>query len=706
MQQSKSTPLKNAQRSIRALLLLVCSAFALGCASGEKWIQRRPSGNGYQSYISFVGDKDPSFSVTTQQLAGEVGLDPLSDEDQRLLIGQLENRSHVEKNAEIEFALAELAAAKADKLIKQDPQLAIGYYAESIVHSYHVLEADPKHRIPGVTQHYNRSLTSILKVLQEQDLIKPGTQVELPTSHTGCTIDINFHSHRWQRKDFQSFEFANEFQVLALQNHYHTSGIGVPLIGIRNHPNRDSVQDRYYPTKLCYPLTAFARIEKNSPYNAQHIRASTDQSEDVVQQATAHVHEHHITNARSTQQPGERLILELHDPMDHDKVQLAGHVTPLETDLTTPLAYYLDQPELHEEELSTLGLLKPGSVEQLQGLYLLEPFDPNRIPVIMVHGLWSSPATWMEMFNDLRSDPMLRKRYQFWFYLYPTGTPFWVSASEMRKDMAELRQTFDPQRRYPALDQTVLVGHSMGGLVSRLQTVDSKDDFWRIVSDRPFNELKATPEARQHVSSLFYFQPNASVRRVVTIGTPHRGSRYANGFTRWLGTKLIATPMATMAKRQQIFRDNPGFFKPQAATRVITSIDSLTPGSPVLETLLSARAAPWVNYHNIVGDQPRSWYSSWYASRGDGIVSVDSARLDDLPGLQSQIIVPESHVAIHTHPQSISEVRRILHKQLHELMAAESQIAESLPPFVPQQPSKKLEVAKDKQLVLPVTYTE
>ena len=686
-------------------MLLAVSILTLGCATGEKWIERRPVGAGYQSYLPIAPSSETSFSSSTQELANQAGLDPHSDKDQSLLIGQLENRSHTEHNAEIEFALAELSSAKADKIIKKDPQLAIGYYAESIVHSYHVLEADPQHRIPGVTQHYNRSLASILKVLREQNLIKPGTRVELPTSHTGCMIDIQLHSQRWQRKDFQAFEFANEYQVLALRNHYHTSGIGVPLIAIRNHPDRKATCDRYYPTKLCYPLTAFARIEKTSPYNAEHIRAGVDSTNGIVQ-ASADSHQHQEAHTAAHQQPNERLILELHDPMDHDKIKLAGHVTPLETDLTTPLAYNLDQPELHEEELSTLGLLSPGSVDQLQGLYLLEPFDPNRIPVIMVHGLWSSPATWMEMFNDLRSDPVLRKRYQFWFYLYPTGDPFWVSASEMRADMAELRQTFDPQRRYPALDQTILVGHSMGGLVSRLQTIDSKNDFWNLVSDRPFNELKATPETRQHVSQLFYFQPNASVRRVVTIGTPHRGSRYANGFTRWLGTKLIAFPMTSMAKRQQLFRDNPNFFKPQIAARVMTSIDSLSPGSPILQTLLTARSAPWVNYHNIVGDQPRSWYSSWYKTRGDGIVSVESARLDDLPGLQSQIIVPEAHVSIHRHPQSISEVRRVLHKQLHELVASENQLADSLPPFVPQQPSEKLEVAEDKPLILPVSYAE
>ena len=69
---------------------------------------------------------------------------------------------------------------------------------------------------------------------------------------------------------------------------------------------------------------------------------------------------------------------------------------------------------------------------------MVEPYDPNKIPVLMVHGLWSSPMTWMEMFNDLLAYPDIRSNYQFWFYLYPTGEPFWYSANQLRSDLIEV----------------------------------------------------------------------------------------------------------------------------------------------------------------------------------------------------------------------------------------------------------------------------
>ena len=151
-------------------------------------------------------------------------------------------------------------------------------------------------------------------------------------------------------------------------------------------------------------------------------------------------------------------------------------------------------------------LEKPQS---LTGLFMLEPFDPGKIPVLMVHGLWSSPMTWMEMFNDLRSFPEIRDQYQFWFYLYPTGQPFWVSARQLREDLAQARAVVDPRHQAPALDQMVLVGHSMGGLVSTLQTLESGNDFWAVLSDRPFEELQAEDETRQQAGRDGFLPPES-----------------------------------------------------------------------------------------------------------------------------------------------------------------------------------------------------
>jgi hypothetical protein len=237
----------------------------------------------------------------------------------------------------------------------------------------------------------------------------------------------------------------------------------------------------------------------------------------------------------------------------------------------------------------------------------------------------------------------------------------------MREDLALMRRNLDPNRQDPALDQMVLVGHSMGGLVSKLQTVESEEAFWRTMSDHPFGELNADPEIVQSLAGLYFFRPNPSVRRVVTLGTPHRGSQFANGVTRWLGGKLITLPTKMLDGRNQLLAKNQGFFRDDAPLDVKTSIDSLSPHSPLLPVLLSAAPGPWVSYHNVVGRDPEPGWEKYLVGDGDGVVSLSSARLDDVRQLQSQIIVPADHGGVHRHPQSVLEVRRVLFEQLAEL---------------------------------------
>jgi len=272
--------------------------------------------------------------------------------------------------------------------------------------------------------------------------------------------------------------------------------------------------------------------------------------------------------------------------------------------------------------------------------------------------------TRMEMFNDLRSSPEIRDHYQFWFYLYPTSQPFWLSAAQLRRDLVEVRQVVDPNRQEPALDQMVLVGHSMGGLVSELQTLNSGDDYWRLVSKVPPDQIKADAEVREKLQQTFYFQPNPSIRRVITIGTPHRGSTFSNQTTQWLLSKLIHLPETLINSQQQLFRENQGVLADGSLVKVETSIDSLSPNSPIFPVMLSERRPPWVKYHNIIGVVPPQWWLSTIAKESDGVVTKESAHSDYAV---SEIVVPADHTTVHTHPLAVLEVRRILLEHLADL---------------------------------------
>jgi hypothetical protein len=286
--------------------------------------------------------------------------------------------------------------------------------------------------------------------------------------------------------------------------------------------------------------------------------------------------------------------------------------------------------------------------------------------------------TWMEMFNDLRSSEDIRDHYQFWFYLYPTSQPFWLSSMQLRRDLAEARQTLDPQHEEPALDQTVLIGHSMGGLVSEMQTINSRDDFWRLVAKEPLDQIKADPPDRERLADEFYFQPNPTVRRVITIATPHRGSPFSNETSQWLLGKLISFPKTLMSSQQKLYLQNPGAFVDKSLVKVDTSIDSLSPSSPVFPVMLASPRPPWVKYHNIVGIAPQQWWTSIVAKESDGVVSKESAHSDYAA---SEVAVPADHSGIVSHPLAVLEVRRVLLEHLNELRndPAVTRIATRLP---------------------------
>jgi pimeloyl-ACP methyl ester carboxylesterase len=616
--------------------LVAVSLVSAGCSSTQYIKKREETTNPLVSWGLLSPDLPP-LSERSEKLFRRYDLAKASTEER---LSGLQAEIVREPTPEKLIAFSELSylAGLEAKLSKND-SLALDHFCSSLTHAYWYLfdsgydlfrnPYDPQFR--GACDLYNAALQGALKIAHEEGKLVPGTTYLVETGTRQFRFEI-VNRGPWHADEFSKFEFVNDYETPGLTNRHHTYGLGVPLVAVRRQHEAMDPAEQFYPPGLSFAVTAFLRV--NSTLD-------------------------------SCQNPGQtrHCVLELYDPLQVRNIEVAGRQVPLETDLTTSLAYFLDNPEFTENktniaQLATWALLLPDLASPVQGMYMVEPYDPRKIPVIMVHGLWSSPVTWMEMFNDLRSFPEIRQQYQFWFYLYPTGQPFWISARQLREDLDEMRRTLDPEFTNPMLNQMVLVGHSMGGLVSKMQTVESGDNYWRLLSDRPFSELKADEETREKLAATVYFHPNPAVRRVITIGTPHRGSDFANDYTRWISRKLISLPEMLVRATQGLTLMNPGFFKNTDLLTVSTSIDSLAPDSPVLPLLLDSPRAPWTKYHNIVGlvEDDGSFVSS-LAAGSDGIVSFRSAHLDEI---ESEETVPADHVNVHRHPRAILEVRRIL----------------------------------------------
>ena len=627
---------------IAAWVLVVA---VVGCTSTKYVRLREVPKNPLTQQLNLTGRSGPKPSERTMQMLRRYDAVELLQGDPQQLVTRFQDLVTEEPSIELVHTVAELAYVSGKRVEKENEKAALDFFETSVAYAYIYLfderfgpvrnTYDPQFR--GACDLYNSSLESALRIVKRRGQLIPGATHTIESAERRCDVTIVLRSNHWHPDDFANFEFVSDYEVAGLTNQYQTYGLGVPLIAVRKSHEAADPAEKYYPPGLSFPVTAFLRVVPRNPATA------TDDDVDCTPQ---------------------QVFLEIYDPLQSTDIHVAGRQVPLESDASTALAYYLNNPELKLEQLATLGLLHPEKNEQQAGLYMLQPYEKGKIPVVMIHGLWSSPLTWMEMFNDLQGDPRLRSRYQFWFFLYPTGQPFWISAAKLRDELAEMRRRVDPEGLEPALDEMVLVGHSMGGLVARLQTSDSGDDFWRIVSDKPLSDLKAEPETVDRLQKVFYFHANPSVARVITIGTPHHGSSFANDTTRWLSHKLISLPQ--MMYREQIVRDNPDYFRNSKLLETKTSIDSLAPESPILPVLLETSSRAPVKYHNIIGLVPDTGFVGRFAKGTDGVVSYESAHVE---GIESELIVPSDHVSVHRKPQSVLEVRRILLVHLNELQS-------------------------------------
>jgi pimeloyl-ACP methyl ester carboxylesterase len=623
-----------------ALMVSTC-ATSSGCMSSG-WIRQRS-----EPALPFAVDlglhswRGPQPTPRTVQLLRRYDLLEQFDRRPRSVLAAMLENPQSRTSPELIFSIAEVAFI-AGRLADHQQRLgdALDLYSISVAHAYDYLFSDRLEdtRNPYDPQYrqacdlYNAALESALRVVAGQGELRPGTAHLIATRTQEYELHIVSRGP-WKSGDLAELKFVSDYALQGLKNHYRTFGLGVPLIGVHSDCPGNNVAEPYYAPGMSVPVTAFLRVLPESQENP---------ASGVIR---------HVC------------VLELHDPLQASTVSVNGRLVPLETDLSTPLAYSLNDPAFRQANVATRGLLNPAKSQEHQGLYLLEPYDPDKTPVLMIHGLWSNLVTWMEMFNDLQGIPEIRDHYQFWFYLYPSGQPLLLSATQLRQELAQARQTLDPDKSNPMLNQMILVGHSMGGLVARLQTLESSDDYWNVMSATPLSELDAPESIKTELQMALYFHPDPGIKRVVTIASPHRGSAYSNGATQWLGRRLIQLPEMVVRTRQQLLLANRSAVRNQGIREIETSIDSLSPMSPILEVMQRSQAAPWVRYHNIVGVVPEDGVLRKVAKESDGVVSVESARL---PGAASELVVEADHINVHRHPRTVLEVQRILLEHLRQ----------------------------------------
>jgi pimeloyl-ACP methyl ester carboxylesterase len=346
--------------------------------------------------------------------------------------------------------------------------------------------------------------------------------------------------------------------------------------------------------------------------------------------------------------------VEVYSAFARDHVEVGGRQIPLEEDLTTQIAYTLNNPAYWQVEKM---LFRLGQASFVPGIYPTQPYQPGKIPVLFVHGTMSSPVWWAEMWNTLMGDPTLRGKYQFWFYLYDSAKPVGQSAVHLRESIESIVTKMDPENRDPMLREMVVIGHSQGGLLTKLTATHTGEALIRATTGKMLAELKLSPDEEKVVRRLAIFEPLPEVKRVVFISTPHRGSYQAGDFVRKLARRFLALPKQALQTTAELLTIAPKIGP--GVKLASTSLDNMSPDNPAMLALAEIPVTPPIKAHSIIavkgGDAP--------PEGGDGVVKYTSAHIE---GVESELVVRSGH-SCQSKPETIEEVRRILLEHLQQV---------------------------------------
>ena len=316
-----------------------------------------------------------------------------------------------------------------------------------------------------------------------------------------------------------------------------------------------------------------------------------------------------------------------------------------------------ETPEELSRELKQRGwkaFTKPLSTDEKMGLDFAAGYQPGKIPVVFIHGLLSDPLTWHDTISALSLDTKITDKYQFWTYRYPTGETYLKAAADLRTALTKAKVSFDPDGSDAALNQMVLIGHSMGGLVAKLQITRSEQKLWEAFCKVPISELSISAEDRSELERIVLFEPLPFVDQVIFIATPHGGSSVVHRVVGKVARLLIEFPETVQTDFDDFLDENKGAFKAKS-TKIPTSLDHLSPKSSIMIAIQQLEIATDVELYSIIG----TGTGIQALSRGDGAVSRKSATLS---GVIDETLVPAKHVDVHHHPVTIEKIKRILNQ--------------------------------------------
>lgn len=349
--------------------------------------------------------------------------------------------------------------------------------------------------------------------------------------------------------------------------------------------------------------------------------------------------------------------LHLYNPLRQPKISVAGRTTTLAANYTAPKQLALNDGFLRG--FSFVGMFFPDKTVEDSELYRLDLYDPKRIPVVFVHGLMSDPHIWYHCINSIYADPVLRANFQPWYFLYPSGMAVPSTSRKLRLSLEDARRKLDPEFDDPGMNEMVMVGHSMGGLLNRMQTIDTGDTLWKAYFNCEPDQLRLSKSSSQRLVDSLRFKKQPFIKRLIFITVPHQGSSMADrGIVNRLAS-LIRLPVDSMLLTKELLSGNTDALSPQIrdwGMFAFLSVGTLSPKHPYFRALNSQPIS--VPHHSIIGKVGKGPLET----SSDLVVPYTSSHLTT----GSELVVPYWHGCVEK-PEVVAEVCARLHEHLRKL---------------------------------------
>lgn len=606
----------------RHAALAAALAFATACAGPTPVGVERMDARGVQRELTESAISTGHASAPTREFLTRLGLRGRFLEDPDAVLAALHEELPPTGDRDRVFALAELSFLHSERSSSREHALAAAVYAYAFLFPGDgdgSAPLDPFDPRPQIARNlYNRGLTQGLESKDGEVSLAAG-RYALPFG----SLDVSLAPGELEWAGFQLERFAPvaEFAVRGLLNRYRHPGLGAPLAASLGEPAPGEAPPgrEHIPPRLKIPVTAFLRLDApRSRLAAGELNGS----------------------------------LELYSDEEGFETEVDGRSVPLELEKSSSLAYTLEGAPIYDFGFAgfRLGDYLPGG--PAERLIFLHPYQPGKIPLVLVHGTFSSPATWAQLVNELENDPEISRRYQIWLFLYNSGNPIGYSAGVLVETLRQILVELDPEGRDPAFQRMVVAGHSQGGLLTKLTAVTSGDAFWRNVSKKPLGEFDFKPETRELLERSMFYERLPFVERVIFLSTPHHGSYLSDwSVTSWI-SRAVKLPGRLTQLTVDLATQGGDALTLQSVKRLPTSLDNMRSTNPFLKTLSKLPIDPTVTAHSIIavkGDGP-------IESGGDGVVRYSSAHIE---GVESELVVRSGH-SVQEKPEAIREVRRIL----------------------------------------------